>query len=63
MENITKGYESTYDDRNDYSCGWNCSFGCKYSRASNRHLLADEEKVDIKKAASSPKLSCFLDFS
>ena len=61
MENITKGYASTYDDRNDYSCGGNHSVCCKYSCTCNRHPSANEEEIDIKKSSPhSPKLSCFF---
>ncbi len=61
MENITKGYASTYDDRNDYSCGRNYSVCCKYSGTCNRHPVANEEEIDIKKAASnSPKVKLLL---
>ena len=60
MENITKGYVSTYDDRNDYSCGGNHSVCCKYSCTCNRHLAANEEEIDVKKAAPRQGKAAFL---
>lgn len=60
MKNITKGYDSTYDDRNDYSCGRNRSVYCKYSSTCHRYPVKNERKIDIKKAAAPTKVSCFL---
>ena len=58
MENLTKGYASTYDDRNDYSCGRNYSLCCKHNCACNRHPVKNEKEIDIKKATAPTKVSC-----
>ena len=58
MENLTKGYECTYDARDnrfDYSCNRRGNFCCEHNSTHYRASLKSEE-VDIKKAAPSPKV-------
>ena len=52
MENITKGYASTYDDRNDYPSGRNYSICCKHDCACNGSPVAKKKEIDIKKATA-----------
>lgn len=58
MENLTKGYESTYDARsnsNYQNRGICYRYNCPYNRYSH-----ETEKIGIKKAAAPTKVSCFL---
>ena len=58
MENLTKGYESTYDARSNSNYrnhGICYRHNCPYNRYSH-----ETEKISIKKAAAPTKVSCFL---
>ena len=57
MENLTKGYESTYDARSNSNYrnrGICYRYSCPYNRYSH-----EEEKIDIKKQLHRPKLAAF----
>lgn len=60
MENLTEGYESTYDTRIN-SNQQNHAICYRYNCPHNRYLY-ENAKLDIKKAAAptKPKLAAFL---
>ena len=58
MENLTKGYEGTYDARSNSNYR-NRGIRYRYNCPHNRYLH-EEEKIGIKKAAAPTKVSCFL---
>lgn len=61
MENLTKGYECTYDARSDSNYR-NCSICYRYNCPHNRYSHKTE-KIGIKKAAAPTKVSCSFDIS
>ena len=58
MENLVKGYESTYDARSNSNYR-NCGIYYRYNCPHNRYYYKNE-KIGIKKAAAPTKVSCFL---